>query len=925
MRHVIIIIFFLILNNEAYTQEVSYEEKLESLYDKAYEHLYVHRDSCYYYFSQIEKIATQNKDWVNVLEALISSNRNAGEFYDLNTMKSNLATLDSLFKTKKYYIDSLPEKRLIVNSYLYDKGNYYFKSNDFENARVAFNTIKDSLEILPVSNMNSDLVDLLSAAYSFLAKMNTEEGQYDLAKQFYEKNIRFLQKESPNDLGTLNTNYGLLAEVYGKEQQYQKSIVLFKKALKKYLSHNISINGIISTSHSIAANYITLSKIDSAQKYTKLAENYLSKAPYFRSQHHRIKAKLFAAKLEMNEALKELNLALILDKNKRNHKQNSSTAVIYNEIGNINSDFENYANALENYESGLTQLQDNSTNGALRLKILKNKSIALNEVGTLDSYVLSLETVDTGLAVLDKLKPSISSIKDKLETFEDAFPLFESGIQATYNLFTTSENDHYIDEAFRIAEKSKSVLLLEAILTSKATKFSNVPKDILERENSLKSEITYFEKQIITTDNKNISTYDHVFNLKQELRNMVVDIETNYPAYYDLKYNTKILTLPEVQNNLTKNELFISYFYGNQNIYTIAISKNDKYFHSIKTTDELENHISELHAMLSNSKSNLDSLSKLSHKLYQKLLGPILELHPQEKIILAPDGLLNYIPFGSLVSNETEHRYLIEDRTISYVNSATLWSQLNNKKQNSANLLAFAPSFDANIPSDGTRSHVLGNLPHNRNEVQQILTSFTGKSFIKDQATLQNFTASLPDYSVLHLATHAVFDDKNPEYSYLAFTPNTASDDLLFVKDLYNLTLNASLVTLSGCESGIGELKRGEGFLSLARGFFYSGAASISSTLWKVNDNSSSVLMGEFYENLANGKPKDTSLREAKLSFLQKNKENGLAHPYYWSGYIIQGNTESLITSPHWQWYVFAVIAVLLIFLNRKRLVQLFK
>ncbi|WP_036151393.1 CHAT domain-containing protein [Maribacter forsetii] len=925
MRHVKIIIFFFIINNIAYTQEVSYEKELESLYNKAYEHLYVHRDSCYYYFSQIEKIATQKKDWVNVLEALISSNRNAGEFYDLNTMKSNLAILDSLFKTKKYYIDSLPDKRLIVNSYLYDKGNYHFKSNDFENARVAFNTIKDSLEILPITNMNSDLVDLLSAAYSFLAKMNTEEGQYDLAKQFYEKNIRFLQKESPDDLGTLNTNYGLLAEVYGKEQQYQKSIVLFKKALEKYLIHNTSINGIISTSHSIAANYITLSKIDSAQKYTKLAENYLGKAPHFWSQHHRIKAKLFATKLEMNEALNELNSALILDQIKRNHKQNSSTAIIYNEIGNLNSDFENYANALENYELGLTQLQDNSTNGSLRLKILKNKSIALNKVETLDYYVLSLETVDTGLAVLDKLKPSISSIRDKLETFEDAFPLFESGMQATYNLFTTSENDHYIDEAFRIAEKSKSVLLLEAILTSKATKFGNIPKDILERENNLKSEITYLEKQIAVSENLEEGIEDQLFSLKQELRNLVVDIETNYPAYYDLKYNNKIQTLPEVQSKLTENELFISYFYGNQNIYTIAISKDDKFFHSIKITDELENHISELHAMLSNSKSNIDSLTKLSHQLYKKLLGSILELHPQEKIILAPDGLLNYIPFGSLVSNETERRYLIEDRTISYVNSATLWSQLNNKEQNSANLLAFAPSFDTNIPSDGTRSQVLGNLPHNRNEVQQILTSFTGKSFINDQATLQNFTATLPDYSVLHLATHAVFDDKNPEYSYLAFTPKSESDDLLFVKDLYNLTLNASLVTLSGCESGIGELKRGEGFLSLARGFFYSGAASISSTLWKVNDNSSSELMGEFYENLANGKPKDASLRDAKLSFLQKNKENGLAHPYYWSGYIIQGNTEPLITSSHWQWYAFAVIAVLLIFLSRKRLVQLFK
>jgi len=286
---------------------------------------------------------------------------------------------------------------------------------------------------------------------------------------------------------------------------------------------------------------------------------------------------------------------------------------------------------------------------------------------------------------------------------------------------------------------------------------------------------------------------------------------------------------------------------------------------------------------------------------------------------------LNYIPFGSLITNLDNKRYLVQDKSIGYVNSATLWAQLNNKKRLGNKLIAFAPSFDAETPSDGTRSQVLGNLPHNKKEVQQILTSFKGKSFIDEQASLQNFTSNISNYSILHLATHAVFEDENPEYSYLAFTPNTQSDDLLFVKDLYNLTLNAGLVTLSACESGIGELKRGEGFLSLARGFFYSGAASIASTLWKVNDNSSSDLMGDFYFNLAEGKTKDQSLREAKLSFLGKNRENGLSHPYFWSGYIIQGNTQPLVQGSKWQWYLYAAVIVLLIFLSRKRLLKFFK
>ncbi|KKL95664.1 hypothetical protein LCGC14_1852350, partial [marine sediment metagenome] len=150
-----------------------------------------------------------------------------------------------------------------------------------------------------------------------------------------------------------------------------------------------------------------------------------------------------------------------------------------------------------------------------------------------------------------------------------------------------------------------------------------------------------------------------------------------------------------------------------------------------------------------------------------------------------------------------------------------------------------------------------------------------------------------------------------PEYSYLAFSHNNGSTDekVLFTADLYNLKTDAALVTLSACETSIGELRRGEGFLSLARGFFFSGAKSIASTLWKVNDASSSEIMGDFYKALSVGEAKDEALRQAKLLFMESNAQNARKHPYYWAGYIVSGNNSPIAKSgTYWPWFLIGIL-----------------
>ena len=896
----------------AFAQKASYDTQMDDLFSKAYEHLYVNKDSAYHYFNEIEVLANKNQDWATVFEALISSNRNAGAFYDLDKLSGNLNRLDSLFLKHKPYLDTLPEKRLYVNSLLYDKGNYYFQLNNYRSSRQTFGQIIDSLEPLPNTEMDEELIDLLSVSYSFIAKMYTDEGKYELAQQYYDKNIRYILQKKPNDLASLNTNYSLLAELYGKKGQYENSNAYFKKALEFYLKDQTGINGIIATAHNLSENYLALSKTDSAQHYLKLAKAYLNETHHFASYHHRVQAKLEQKMNHYELALKELNFALHLEKEKWKNAKNESIAIIYNEIGMLEAAFGQYVNAVANYNLGLEQVEDFDSRGTSTLKLLKNKSVSLNKLGNNDNYKATMETVNLGIKTLDTLKPSFKSKADQLFLIEDAFPLFESGLEAAYQLYASTSDDSLIDLAFRYSEKSKSVLLLEALLEAKATQFANIPNDVLERESELKSEITYLEKQIKNSETDQSDLKDALFTLKEEYRQLVQKLEVDYKSYYDLKYNTTTVSLEVSQKSLSKHQLLISYFYGNKAIYAIALNRGKKEMFRIPIDADLEANIKKVYQMLSDPKSDVIALGNATYSIYELLLQPILNSGDQKKLIIIPDGLLNYLPFSALNTSPGGIRYLAENHAIGYVNSATLLSELEERQPKEHTILAFAPSFDGTVSVSNPDRGKLLPLPNNKKEVEQILTSFHGRAYIDGEASLRNFKSQLASFGMVHLATHAIFDDTAPEYSYLAFAQNgNEAEDLLYVADLYNLQLDADLVTLSACESGIGDLKRGEGFLSLARGFFYSGAASIASTLWKINDASTTTLMTSFYKNLSKGEAKDVALQNAQIEFLDNNRDNALSHPYYWSAFVISGNTLALSLPYNWIWFILVTLVVL--------------
>jgi len=173
-----------------------------------------------------------------------------------------------------------------------------------------------------------------------------------------------------------------------------------------------------------------------------------------------------------------------------------------------------------------------------------------------------------------------------------------------------------------------------------------------------------------------------------------------------------------------------------------------------------------------------------------------------------------------------------------------------------------------------------------------------GAALYGTDATLDTFKHNAPRYRILHLSTHGQADVRLGDNAFLAFSTSNANNsyDKLYARHVYNLYMNADLVVLSACETGIGKMERGEGMVSLARAFAYAGAKSIVTTLWKVNDEKTQDLIPCFYSYLLAEKTKSEALRSVKLDFLEANRGNGGAtlHPFFWSGLIGIGDMGAL-------------------------------
>lgn len=747
-------------------------------------------------------------------------------------------------------------------------------------------------------------------------------GNYQQAINYLDKGASLI-RNNPYAEFIIKNN---LAIAYDKLGRYNTSIPIYK-----FLLSNKNIPDAVY--QNIGKAYGELGDYDSAKLYlikatfsqnidTKLAAfNNLGNV-YFQNNQIDSARSLYQQSLETNQAYSNqslINLAgayigiAIIELHNREAEE--ALKQLQSALSTIAFNFDNqdyYTNPDDPF-SGLSLLT--------LFKIYEGKGDAFKSLydqnTSLTDLEASLQNYDNAIQVARYIQKTYDNDEAKLFLVQNVYPVYELAISTAYQLYGITEDQKYINQAFQFSEYSKAAILSE-ILDDLVIK-SSLPNidSLIQAEKRQKQLISQLRLQLIESqDSSKIS------DLRTKLNNLEINLARTIRSlqsdekYYRLKYQEDTLHASEIQRTLLDQEdALIEYFLGKDSLYSFLLTKEGFLFEAQPVDSTFSWAITNVQTELYEYQmGQAYGQSKQAYTLYQKLIEPFNSIiTSKERLIIVPDGQLNYIPFEMLNDDPSSNHYLIYDHVFSYAYSASLLEEAvsTRKAQESNGILAMAPF--AGDEEGNIRSNGFSLLFGSKEEVENI----GGSIYLENQATKRLFLELVSSYGVIHLATHASIDNNDPLQSFIAFYPDedeSLAGYRLYTQELYNLQLDSvKLVVLSACEAGNGQLVRGEGVISLARAFAYAGCPNIVTTLWKAQDKSTATIATKLHTYLKQGYTKDRALRQAKLDYLTSEDIHPLLKtPYYWANFVFIGDAAPIYESSNaWIWWSLAGLLIL--------------
>jgi CHAT domain-containing protein len=402
----------------------------------------------------------------------------------------------------------------------------------------------------------------------------------------------------------------------------------------------------------------------------------------------------------------------------------------------------------------------------------------------------------------------------------------------------------------------------------------NLSKNLLEKKNELQLQKSVLESLEKPTD-KQKSDLENTQKELLKIEEEIINQNPNFKRFADSNFEVKT-----IQNKLKNDRIIVKYSVTDSTVFAHVISEKDLQvldLGSKKRIEELsKNYFEQLR------KINFDFL-KPSAQLHQMLIKPLGIKAKQIDFIT--EDFLSYIPFETLTDNQGNQ--LVKSSYITYNQSLKIWNTTFSKSNSySYSLTGFAPEYGSNIVAS---RDVNGKLIYTASELEKIAEFFKNtKIFKSETATKQNFLSSIGQSKIHHLAMHSILNESDYEESNLLFQ----NEEKVSFKELYALNFPSELVVLSACNTGVGKLQNGEGLMSISRALNYAGVKSLVHSLWQVPDKETAELMGYFYAYLSDSNPKNEALALAKQQFIQKNPAKN--HPYYWAGFVLNGNIDAV-------------------------------
>jgi CHAT domain-containing protein/Tfp pilus assembly protein PilF len=502
---------------------------------------------------------------------------------------------------------------------------------------------------------------------------------------------------------------------------------------------------------------------------------------------------------------------------------------------------------------------------------------------------------------------------------------FQAGSAEVYQHLAALQIDRGEEAAaFQTLERWRARGLLAQIAERDLTFSADIPAPLLARQQALDRAYEKTQVELAQTDPRHQAEIEgHLVQLSR-LRNQRSALEDSIvhasPRYASLRH-PQPLDLAAARGALDPGTVWLSYFVdANRTVlFVVTPAANGepeglKIFRLAAGETALADEAAVFRGLIlrgKDAKQVEPALLVEGRKLYDLLIAPAAPwIEHADRILISPDGALHTLPFAALVRPGKQPRWLVEWKPVHTVLSATLYAQLKAGRRRDSSpggaggeLVAFAdpvyrpvPGATANADDPPLRRYRAGlpPLPGAQEEVQALSALYgrDAKAYLGAAATKAQAEHLPPGSRYLHFACHALLDRHFPLDSALALaaSPASQSDDngMLQAWEIFErLRIDADLVTLSACSTGLGRDAGGEGLIGLTRAFQYAGARSVLASLWAVSDHSTSALMARFYAKLRAGSPKDVALAAAQREMLRAGP---FSHPYSWAAFELNGD-----------------------------------
>lgn len=496
-----------------------------------------------------------------------------------------------------------------------------------------------------------------------------------------------------------------------------------------------------------------------------------------------------------------------------------------------------------------TKIRDN---GDIYWMILFDRGRIAEKEGDLKS---AIDYYRQSIAVIEQQRSTINTETSKIGFAGDKQAVYRQLVGALFA-------DRQYDAAFEYVERSKSRALVDMLAAKQDfAVVSGDPekvKTLLAMANSAESEAR-LQGGVRETG---------------QTRSLVVDarrkLDAESPELASL-VNVSSLGTAEIQGLIPADEVLVEYYYNAPDLYAFVLGRSGLTAVRIEAGELLED-VRRYRQYLENAGST--GHLTLAKKLYDSLVRPIAERIDAKKIVVVAHGPLHYLPFNALHDGQG---YLIERYSLRMLPSASVLKYLRTQPVAKAgNILAFGN------PDLGDPRYDLAYAEAEAVAVAKKRAQ--SRVLLRKDANEAAFRQYGSGFRYLHFATHGEFNADAPLKSALLLAKDREHDGMLTVDKLYSLKLDADLVTLSACETGLGKIANGDDVVGLTRGFLYAGASSIVASLWKVDDKATSYLMTRFYDNLEQADKRE-ALRQAQRDTLGR-----YGHPYYWAAFQLTGN-----------------------------------